>query len=181
MANLITHFPSKNSLARLLDLPENESIDLSRFIASLSFFVPQSIQSLRDLVDKIRSIYTTVDSQQLESISRLVYNLIFRQFPHPEKDTVREIISNALDAHVRAGRELEPVHIILKGNQLIIDDQGDALGWSSLVNYFVPGRSSNAKAIFNLESGIPQVTGRFGQGGLAIFIIFSIPCSSLIL
>src|ERR1700678_1581896 len=69
----------------------------------------------------------------------------------------------------RAKRESTPLSISLQENRFVIEDGGDGMGWGTLVNYFVPGRSSNPQALFSLEKGIPNVKGRFGQGGVAIF------------
>jgi Histidine kinase-, DNA gyrase B-, and HSP90-like ATPase len=153
------------SLAQLLGHP---NIELTQLIANLTPLAPESIKSLDDLADKIRASPSCSDEER-QNIRHLVNNLIFKQFPHPAVDAVRELVSNSLDAQVRAKRESSPLSISLQKDRLVIHDRGDGMGWGTLVNYFVPGRSSNPQAIFSLEEGIPKVTGRFGQGAMSMF------------
>jgi hypothetical protein len=124
---------------------------------------------LDDLKNKIRQNSEVSFNLDRSCIGLLVRNLIFKQFPKPTLDSLREIISNAIDAQVRAGKEINPIVITIKNQEITIEDEGDGIGWSTLLNFFVPGRSSNPRALFQLEEGIPKVTGRFGQGGLSPF------------
>lgn len=146
-----------------------QSIELVHLIAALSPVETNSVHSLSDVAK-----YVNIQSQssQFETLKKniaiLVHDLIFKQFANPAPEAVREMVSNALDAQVRSNQVM-PIAIILEGNMLKIKDRGDGMNYSSVVNFLVPGRSSNPEAIFNLDNGIPKVTGRFGQGGLAAF------------
>ena len=151
-----------------------ELMELPNFIASLMSLSSDQIKDMKDLQQHIQHISNT-KIKFSPTVIHYINNLIFDQFPGIEH-CVREIVSNALDAHARANHFDKPISLNIKGNKLILDDEGDGMGWSSLLSFFVPGCSSNAKAIFDLSEGIPQVTGRFGQGALAIFsLIYALP------
>ncbi len=160
--------PLQTPRLSLKELTGRKEIELVQLIAHLMPAAPESIKNLQDIKQLFHQDLS-YSEQELQNIRHLVHNLIFRQFPRPETDAIRELISNSLDAHVRAKTESEPIFIQLQGNKLTVQDHGDGIGFDTLVNFFVPGRSSNPSAIFSLERGIPNVTGRFGQGGVSLF------------
>ncbi len=155
-------FNTKPSFSQSLGKPH---LYLDDFIAYLTPLDPKD-SSKKTVTVACQSL---VSENLKASISYLVDNLINRQFSDLKKESVRELISNAIDAQVRSGREKEVINIFLDKRQLIIEDAGDGLTWEAFVNYFVPGRSSNALALFDLDQGVPNITGRFGQGGLSIY------------
>lgn len=108
-------------------------------------------------------------SEKMEHLARLVKNLISKQFSNPVVESLREIITNALDAQVRAGSAENPLLIALKDDTLEISDQGDGMGTGKLSSLLVPGISSNGNALFDSEASIEGNTGRFGQGALSVF------------
>lgn len=141
-------------------------IELPKFIASLLQLSPNHMKSQEDFHQHAQ--YISHPSIEFSSTTlHYINNIIQSQFP--DLDCIREVVSNALDAHARAKKFDKPVHFNVNGNQLVIEDEGDGMDWSCLIPFFVPGRSSNSKALFDLKEGLPQVTGRFGQGVLAIY------------
>lgn len=151
-----------SSFAKSLNLPY---VILNDFIACLAPINPADSSK-----KSITVAYQNPPNEKLKhTISCLVNNLMYRQFVNNPHESVRELISNSLDAQVRSGKEDETINIFLNKRKLIIEDRGDGINWNTFINYFVPSRSSNPSAIFNLEDGIPKVTGRFGQGGLAAY------------
>src|ERR1700722_8142930 len=78
------------SLAQLLGYPH---LELTQLIANLTPIAPESIKSLRDLADKIRQAPPSSEEER-QDIRHLVNNLIFKQFPQPAVDAVRELVSN---------------------------------------------------------------------------------------
>lgn len=156
---------SFSSLRQLLD---GKEIELTELIQLLTPLAPESIGSLKDLAERFRYPLECTEDE-LKNIQHLIHNLIFKQFSHPIADSVKEVISNAIDAQARSKLMEENLSIIFNADRLEIVDKGDGIGFEMLVNYFVPGRSSNPSAIFSLNKGLEGVTGRFGQGGLSIF------------
>lgn len=99
-------------------------------------------------------------------MTNLVKNLIFRQFSKPILHALREVVSNHMDANQRANRPNEPLDIYLQHNCFRAGDRGDGI---NLMKFFVPGLSSNEKALIDLNQSLNGVTGRFGTGSLSAF------------
>lgn len=159
-----------------------DKLELTVLITNLAAIDKQTAAKICTFEDLAAKITDHSSEEQATLIKRLVKNLIFKQFPHPEIDAIREAISNALDAHVRAGKENIPIYIKIQENRLKIKDQGDGMKSSSTIDFLTPGRSSNIRPtnIPSIETVLKedelmedvqktQVTGRFGQGALAIF------------
>ena len=166
----VIHSPSSKfisqSLAQLMNLPNLELIDL---ISKLTPLNPKQVTNLHDLADRIKAL-PPLAQEVKQNIEHLINNLIFKQFPNPELDSIREIISNALDAQVRAKNEEEPIEITLDNDQLTVCDHGDGMNSGSLINYLVQGQTSNiSQYLINAENHTAKVTGRFGQGGISVF------------
>lgn len=143
-----------------------QPLDLIHLIQALTPF--DTLTSLQDLVDKIKQ--TPSNPSLISHIQHQMQNLIFKQFPEPVTDSIREIISNGLDAQARA-HTTEDLSIHLEKDKLIISDAGDGMGFDNLINFFVPSRSSNPQAIFDLNQSLDNVTGRFGQGAASIYYL----------
>ncbi|MCE2982553.1 MAG: ATP-binding protein [Parachlamydia sp.] len=155
---------------------DNKYFELVNFISGLLPLQPESIQSMDDLKNHIQRL----SDNSLELPPNLIHyvkNLIFHQFPKKE-DCLREIVSNAYDAHYRAGCQNKPVSLTIENGVLTLEDHA-GMNWSSLIPLMVPGRSTNPEAIFDIKEGIPNVTGRFGQGALSVFSLISPEPSSL--
>lgn len=148
----------------------SNNFELNYLITALSPAEPASFQTLKDLKDHIKTQSQSPFFKTLHAnIQILVNDLIFKQFAYADKEAIRELTSNAMDAQIRAKREGAPIELTIENETFKIKDSGDGIHAGGLINLFVPGRSSNPNAIFNLENGIPKVTGRFGQGALAAF------------
>lgn len=164
MHNFI-NFNSNKYVASLTQLlGEEKPIELVRLINVLTPL--DTLTSLSDLVDRIKKHAS--DPVLTEVIQHQVNNLIFKQFPKPIGDSIREVISNALDANARV-HSTENIDIKIDKDTLSITDSGDGLSFATLINFFVQSRSINSSAIFSLDNSLPNVTGRFGQGVLSIF------------
>lgn len=132
---------------------------LSEFI---KYITPHSdYTSLEDLVAKINRNPPPVALFD-PRLTPLVQNLILRQFQQPIFEAPCELLSNSLDAQWRNNTENQPILIKIFQNTLKIKDRGGGL--INLINYLVPGRSSNPQA-----TAVLNVTGRFGQGALSQF------------
>lgn len=151
-----SHGRESLSLAALV----KEKLELVNFISRFSQCSSEDCSKIKRLAKKIICL-----SPKDSLIITLVPNLILRQFPRPQFDSVREVISNAMDAHARTGKN-EPVIVIIQDDYLLVEDSGDGI---QLINFFVPGRSANSRTLSNIQEAMSNVTGRFGQGGLSIF------------
>lgn len=157
------------SLAQEVGVP---SFELFNTISRLTPFEPGTITTRKQVIDILRPEVTPPNFDQLLSnVKNLVKNLIFRQFPHPVEDAIRELLSNAIDAQIRAHRMEFPVKITIENDTLQADDYGDGIDWSKLINIFVAGRTSN--------DGVSEATGRFGQGKYALFYFLAYSWSKL--
>jgi DNA topoisomerase VI subunit B len=149
-----------------LNLPNLELIDL---ISKLTPLDSKQVSNIQDLAERIKKMLPFTEEVK-RNIQHLVNNLIFKQFQNPALDSIREVISNALDAQVRAKRENEPIIITLEKDQLKICDNGDGISSASLSNLLVQGQTSNlSQYLIESENHKARVTGRFGQGVISIF------------
>lgn len=147
-----------------------KNVDLLDFVCYLSSTNPMEINSLEDFAERVKHYLTTAakePSDFSENTRILVRNLIHNQFPNPLLDGMREVISNALDAHTRAKQEIEPIKITVSQGKFILKDRGDGMGKRNLFDLFVPAISVNAKPDQTPQHASSAVSGRFGQGFLA--------------
>ncbi len=166
-----------NKLSKLI----GQKLEITHFIGCLASCNPESLRTFKDLAEAINK-FSLICSETYASINcNLVMNLILKQFPDPLLDGIRELISNANDANQRkikmTGRNtLLGVKIELEDDTLSITDEGDGIGFSNLRKFFVPGCSSN-KTLSDINEGIQNVTGRFGQGSFAAYFSLIPPSS----
>ncbi len=152
------------SLSQLAD----QKLELTDFIGCLASCKLENIRTFEELAKTINAFSLTC-SEAYASINRnLVMNLILKQFPDPFLDGIRELIKNADDSNIRRGDRTSGVHILLEDDAIIIKDCGDGIGLSNLQKFFVPGCSTN-KTLSDINEGLKNVTGRFGQGLFAAF------------
>jgi hypothetical protein len=112
----------------------------SNFIDRLE---PTDIRDADDLKNKVCKELAEPNFHFRRNHTRdLIGRLIFHQFPEPPLDAVRELLSNARDAQVRAGREGQPLVLTLDKNRLRIIDKGDGMDAARLAIFFASGRSS---------------------------------------
>lgn len=161
-----------------MNLNQNNSyIEINRLISSL--ITANNLTNLISVDNLKKQINANLDHDTLTNTTRLVNNLIFKQFSNTALEALRETVSNAVDAHVRAHTEDQAIKITLKDHTFKIKDRGDGMGVSEIPLYLVPGLSSNPEAIYNIKNGIAHVTGRFGRGAIASLYFLSSHTSAI--
>lgn len=93
--NSFVLIPSQGEESLSLAATINQKLELLDFISRLSFCQPEDASSLEYLAQKLSNTST---SESTTSTSHLILNLILRQFPRPELDSVREVISSKEEA-----------------------------------------------------------------------------------
>src|SRR5262245_13976891 len=89
----------------------NPTYPLTHVIANLVSDQPCSL-SIQQVMDRLNQS-VSIDSGHIRNIHKQITNLSIRQFKNVEKSSITEVISNALDAHIRKGTR-EPIHINLR-------------------------------------------------------------------
>jgi hypothetical protein len=179
--HLISHFEGLSlKTGKNLSI-EKEFIDLLTCLTSLK---EKTVGSFADLKAKIEAQKNSQEFLERRALVEEIANrLIFRQFPKPAFEALRELLSNCIDAHVRIDHVGADYCIVVTLNdvdhQISFKDQGDGMDWSKMIPFFVPGRSSNPKALFKAEDGLPGVSGQFGQGSFAAYFFLLHHISSL--
>lgn len=147
-----------------------QGVELVYFIAALNSLDPKEIRDIPTMKKKVLEEFAKPEfAKRAEQTRDLLGRLIFHQFPNIPVAASCELLSNSRDAQVRAKRESKPIILNVQKNNLDLFDHGDGMDATGLATFLSIGRSSNPEALYNLDKGIPNVTGRYGHGAVSIY------------
>jgi hypothetical protein len=124
------------------------------------------------LVLEEREIQSNFDGQEsffsIDATQPFIFDLLRRHlYSDPHTSVVRELLSNAIDSHVAAGRSDVPVQIILNNNQIIFNDFGTGMSPHTVREvYAVYGKSTKRES--------DDQIGAWGVGAKSFFGISSV-------
>lgn len=121
-------------------------------------------QSDMSTIGDMRQIEATVDVKNLAFMATLLSSNLYSK---PEESFLREIVSNAWDAHVEAGNTNKPVIIKIKGNDVTIRDYGTGLSQEDFEDLYCKIGSSTKR-----DSN--AYIGKFGLGHLSPLAVSNI-------
>ncbi len=161
---ILSEHPTDNfSLAKVLT--DKPFLNFVEFVNWLTPLNPEEIQKRETLIQRLKDQMQKPNSAQ---ISRSIEQAIFHQMIDPTTEACRELISNAIDAQVRAFRRHYPISISINASTMEIQDHGDGMGWQSLPYFLVPGQSLS-RVFRKTQEECKSISGRFGQGGYTPF------------
>ena len=147
-----------------------QGVEFVQFIAALNNLNPKEIRDIETLKKRVMEEFSKPEfAKRTEQTRDLLGRMIFHQFPNIPVAASCEMLSNSRDAQARAGRLGKPIVMKVRNNTLNLFDQGDGMDVQGLATFLSIGRSFQPGEIYNPDSGIPNVSGRFGHGAVSIY------------
>lgn len=160
----------QSSFSPSLSCNLDQGVELVQFIAALNSLNPKEIRDIGTLKKRVMEEFAKPDfAMRAEQTRDLLGRMIFHQFPNIPIAASCEMLSNSRDAQARAKREGKPIVMKVHKNTLDLFDHGDGMDAPGLATFLSIGRSSNPEAIYDLDKGMANVTGRYGHGAVSIY------------